>query len=109
MLPKSKRLSTKAFKEIIEKGQSFHGPFLILRAINNVATSGFGVSVPKKVAKSAVLRNKMRRRVYTVIKSLKIKKGFSGVVILKIGAPNLTFGVLKSDIEKVFVKSLILE
>ena len=111
MLPKSKRQGTKAFEEIIKKGQSFHGSFLILRRLMTKQTSHFSVSVPKKVAKSAVLRNKIRRRVYSVIKHLedRIRPDYGVIVIMKTGSEKLKFSVLSSEIEKIFVKSELLK
>ncbi len=114
MLLKSQRLTTELFGNIIEKGQSFHCPFLILRVIkvgNNKERSRFAVSVPKKVAKTAVLRNKIKRRVYSIVKSyeFKIKSDLHAIFIAKTGTEKLSFTDLKMEIEKIFVKSGILK
>lgn len=107
MLPKSKRLPTSEFKEVIEKGQSFHSPFLILRAFSGKKESRFSISVPKKVAKEAVARNKMRRQAYSAIRPLekRMEKGFNAVLIMKPDAHKLSFADLSVEIEKIFVKS----
>lgn len=111
MLPKSKRLTTEAFKEIIEKGRSIHSPFLILRVVLTNKNNRYGISVPKKVAKQAVLRNKIRRRIYTIIDKLseKLKSGHDIVVIVKIGVEKLIFNDLQSELERAFVKSSLLK
>jgi ribonuclease P protein component len=111
MLPKSKRLSTKAFTEIIEKGQSFHGPFLIVRVTASDTQSSFAVSVPKKVAKLAVDRNKLRRQIYSVISTLedKIVKQGKVVIIAKAGLEKLLFGEFGDEINQIFVKTGLLK
>ncbi len=109
MLPKSKRLSTKAFKQVIEKGQSFHGPFLIVRAIQTTLPTHISVSVPKKVAKLATERNLLRRRVYSIVSKMSIKQGFDVVIILKPGVDKVSFDNLGIEVGKIFVKSLLLK
>ncbi|MDO8430597.1 MAG: ribonuclease P protein component [Candidatus Taylorbacteria bacterium] len=109
MLPKSKRLTTEAFKEIIEKGQSFHSPFLILKVCLSDNSSKFAISVPKKSAKLAVSRNKIRRQIYSIIKNLHIKSGYNVVVIVKSDISKLDFKNLSAEVEKIFVKSSLLK
>ncbi len=111
MLPKSKRLSTEAFKEIIEKGRSIHCPFLILRLYPTLSDSRFAISVPKKVTKTAVARNKTKKQIYSIIKSLenKIKPGFSVVIIVKPELNKLAFKDLCVEVEKSFVKASLLK
>jgi len=111
MLPKSKRLTTKAFTEIIEKGHSFHGPFLIVRVTASDAKSSFAVSVPKKVAKLAVNRNILRRQIYSIIATLdgNIVKQGKVVIVVKVGADKLPFEELTGEINKIFVKAGLLK
>ncbi len=111
MLPKSKRLSTKAFSEVIKKGQSFHSPFFIIRLSKTDKTSLFAVSVPKKVAKLAVSRNRIRRQVYSILSSLKLrmKPESSIIIIMKTGSDKLSFKDLGAEIEKIFVKLSLLK
>jgi ribonuclease P protein component len=111
MLPKSKRLSTKAFTGIIEKGHSFQGPFLIVRVVASDKPSSFAVSVPKKVAKLAVDRNKIRRQIYSIIEGIqdKIVKQGKVVIIVRVGIDKLPFEELAGEINKVFVKAGLLK
>ncbi len=109
MLPKSKRLSTEAFKEIIEKGQSIHSPFLIVRLVPKDGHSRFAVSVPKKIAKLAVMRNKIRRQIYEVIAKLPVKPGYKVVIIAKTGLDKLEYPSLAEELSKAFVKTKILK
>jgi ribonuclease P protein component len=69
MLPRTRRISTKLFKELWQKsGRPTRSPHFILRAIPSLGSvSRFAVVVPKRIAKSAVVRNRMRRRVYAAL------------------------------------------
>jgi ribonuclease P protein component len=109
MLPKSKRLRTEAFNEIIKKGHSFHGPFLIVRAAQKEGSTRCAVSVPKKVAKLAVNRNKIRRQVYSIVEKLDVKPSFEIIIIMKIGSEKLNFLKLKDEVKEIFVKSRLLK
>lgn len=109
MLPKSKRLTTEEFKKVIEKGQSFHSPFLIARLANSPKQSRFSVSVPKKVCKNAVDRNKIRRRIYSIISGIDTKLGSNVVMIVKPGFENLDYKEMRDEIAKIFVKSSLLK
>lgn len=82
-----------------------------MRCVKGQNESRFAVSVPKKVVKKAVLKNKIRRRTYSLIKSFKsrLKSGFYILIIMKSGAEKLSFGNLKDEIEKIFVKSGVLK
>lgn len=111
MLSSKKRLSTTLFKEVILRGSIFHGTFSVLRCQNSQGISRFGVSVPKKVAKTAVSRNKIRRRVYSVIKSLEsgLISGKNVVIVMKAGSEKAHFEELNKETEKIFVKSGLLK
>ncbi len=111
MLPKAKRLSTELFKNVIEKGQSFHSPFLMLRVSLDQGSARYAVSVPKKVSKTAVGRNRLRRQVYSIIKKIenRVNPNILIVVVLKIGAEKLKLTELTEEVEKIFVKSGIIK
>jgi ribonuclease P protein component len=68
MLPKSARL-TVADIETLSQGKSVFGTLISVRYIPAPALK-FSVSVSKKVAKTAVLRNRMRRRLYGALEGV---------------------------------------
>ena len=111
MLPRSERISTKLFKEVIQKGAIHHSDFLILRSQKTLSLSRFGISVPKKVAKTAVLRNKIKRRLYLIIKSLKprISIPTNTIIIVKSGLEKANLKQTHEEVVKIFVKSGILK
>ncbi len=111
MISRSKRLNTKLFKEIIQKGIAFHGHFFTVRCLDVQGLSRFGISVPKKVSKTSVERNKTRRRVYSILGKLQSKliSGKNVVFIMKNDSEKVDFTELSNEIEKIFVKSGLLK
>ncbi|MES3031457.1 MAG: ribonuclease P protein component [Patescibacteria group bacterium] len=111
MLPHSKRLSTTLFSKVLEQGRVLHTPLGSLFFTQASGISRFSVSVPKKVSKGAVERNKIRRRAYSAIRGFedKIKTGYHGVLVMKKGVEKLPFQELAVEIEKIFVKSGLLK
>lgn len=69
MLPKSRRISCKEFKHILQNGRrSFSDHFVLyLERVENYNTSRFSFSISKKICKNATSRNLYRRRGYAVI------------------------------------------
>lgn len=111
MLPRSKRLNKDLFLKVIKSGRMINTPLFSLYLSKTEKEKRFSVSVPKKVSKLAVDRNKIRRRVYSIIKKLEkeIITGVLGVIVVKNGTQKLSFIDLSIEISKVFVKSGILK
>ena len=113
MLPKTRRVSRNLFKSFNAKGNVFYGNFFNLNLIplsdNKVLSkkSLFAVPVSKKIEASAVIRNKIRRRTYSVIeKNLKnIKEGYVFIFYPKKTIKNQNFSDYLSDIELLLKKS----
>jgi len=105
MLPKKKRLSTALFKKVISIGNSAHAEFFVVRYIKDKSPLRFAVSVPKKVSKTAVERNKVRRRIYSAINSFK-DLSIENMKVILIAKPNilkLNTNDMKPYIKKTFV------
>ena len=69
MLPKNSRIARKDYPSILIKGRRFNSPILTLNmakieGFSEATPSKVSFSVSKKVARKAVLRNKLRRRGY---------------------------------------------
>ncbi len=64
------------------------------------------VVVSKKVAKTAVVRNKVRRRIYDIVRAYRKAHGVTGVYIfiVKNGAPTLPYEVLREEVLSVLKK-----
>lgn len=85
MLPKEKRLTTNGFNRFFGVGRRYHSEHFTLMHVPFPVTKA-AVVVGKKVAKKAVERNRMRRRVYTVLGTLLADCG-SGVYIVLVKKP----------------------
>lgn len=111
MLPHSQRINTSLFKEIMEKGRFSHGNLFLFRFVKYEGKSRLSVSVSKKVAKSAVDRNKIKRRVYSLLRGMidKIKPGYKVIVFVKTNIDKVNFDQLNKDLYSDFVKSGLLK
>lgn len=111
MLSGSKRLNTKLFKEIILKGKYIHNDLFVLRTMSFTGPSRFSVSVPHKIAKNAVLRNKVRRRVYSAIKNIypEVKENFYSVFIMKASSIKSNIDIISNEIKTSLGKMGILK
>lgn len=99
MLPKKKRLTTKEFDRFFSSGRRYHSESmqLIYTPYNTLHGS---VVVGKKVYKSAVKRNKLRRRLYDLLRRLSQELSLRGVfiVITKPKAKDVEYGDLKREL-----------
>jgi len=114
MLPSSRRIEKSFFNEIFKKGSFSHSDNLFLVFYKNpkVVKSGsrFAFSVSKKVSKKATVRNKLRRRGYSIVKNLinEIKPHYFAVFVLKEGSVKLSFDDFSNQIEKLLKKSSLI-
>jgi ribonuclease P protein component len=68
MLPKNKRIPRSLFSEILKSRHFTHSAHFSLRiGVSGEKTARAAVSVSKKVSKSAVVRNSIRRRTYSAL------------------------------------------
>jgi ribonuclease P protein component len=107
MIPSLK--SKKKIETVFEKGKVLKSGSVFLRFHDfNDDEISFGISVPKKNFKSAVLRNRIKRQIREIIRNnsdiKKIKKGISFFIIYN-GKTNPNFDYLKevvlNSIEKI--------
>lgn len=104
MLPKNRRISRNDLKQASGLGKSLNSSHFFIKVIHtDTPTSKFAVSVSKKVSKLAVVRNKVRRRVYSAIRNqfLGLKPAFY-IVSAKPGADKLKIDELVSELTHVF-------
>ena len=81
MLPKKKRVTKSVFLSINKEGKTFSTPLFLFSYIKNKPYQYAFVS-PKKIFKTAVLRNKLRRMGYNILRSIPLKSG-SGIFFYK--------------------------
>jgi ribonuclease P protein component len=89
MLPKSERLDTKRFNEIIASGRNINAGGFYVKFLDGDDIK-FAVAVSKKVTKSAVKRHFIKRRVFGAL--VNVKKLFpSGHYIVFINKESVDF------------------
>ena len=90
-LPKKYRLKgSLVFKNIRKKGRLFQSESFGLGIIfrNDLEVSRFGIVVSSKISKKAIIRNRIRRIIFEVVRKMipKMKKGHDVVFLTK---PNI--------------------
>ena len=102
MLPRHQRVSTPLFKKVLEEGRTIHSPHFSLRLVpsHNTLPSRFSISVSKKVIKTAVARNKLKRRILACVELFypRITGSYLGVVFSKKGAEALEYKEIQKEI-----------
>lgn len=109
MLPRIHRVDKDLGQEIFTKGKVFHGDFLYLKVYSKPGLARFSVVIPKKVARSAVVRNKFKRRINAVLSSLiiRISPNVVGLFFAKKNISEASFKELYRDIENILKKALV--
>lgn len=109
MLKKKERLDRKAFNRFFSLGKRMHSPHLMLIY---APYDGFhaGAAASKKVIKTAVDRNKFRRRVYDVFERITRSTALQGVYICvaKDTAGSLSYDTLRAELEGLIRKTGVL-
>jgi len=108
---KAYRVKKSAEIENIMKNRSSVGDgyfVLYQRKNENLDHFRFAISVPKKYG-NAVMRNLMKRRVREIVKQNQFKTNIDFFIIVKTNASSLSFQEIKNHLEKMFVKSKIVE
>ena len=107
MLPKNQRVPRKLFSELLLGSSYINSPLFSLRFVSSspIKETRIGVSVSKKISKSAVVRNTVRRRVYSAASKF-FKKFPNGVFLFvaKPGAEKLKGEKLMMELAKLLEK-----
>ena len=110
MLPRKNRVKRKQFEALLKESFLRHIPYFSMRSKRNNASLpfSFAVVVSKKVIKTAVGRNLIKRRVRAIVEELhharKEEWNTSIVLFLKKEGTTLSFKELKLQIQDVFRK-----
>lgn len=111
MLPRKQRIPKAAAREVFIRGFITPTPHFLIKVLKSEQTeSRFAVSVSKKVAATAVLRNRTRRRVYSVLRDYvsRAKTGLNIAFVAKAGAPLLKGEVLAKEVKSGLVRAGVL-
>jgi ribonuclease P protein component len=105
MLGKSQRLSRTAFSTAFRSGRRYQSPHLTLIHAPAAHFAG-AVVVGKKVAKSAVTRNRVRRRLTAALRESSVITQNPGafIMITKPGAANISSRVLRAELQALLAR-----
>ncbi len=88
MIKKQFRLKTKDIKEMFRKKtykKLTNELFMILYQYNNLSYPRFAIICKKKLLKKAILRNRIKRRIYEIIRTdilpIKFKKNYDFLIL----------------------------
>jgi ribonuclease P protein component len=95
----------------MKNGRVVHSPLFLMRVQKNTPSTKFAAVASKKVAKTAVLRNKIQRKTYEAIGTCikKVQPGTRAILLVKEGAISSTAKATLLDIEQLFVKAGIIK
>jgi len=108
MLRKNRRLKKELIIKILRQGRNFRGQNISLRYITDFGQSAsFAFIISSKVARSAVLRNKIKRRGRAIVLKLlpRIKEGYSALIFFEKGSPEMKFSEMETEIAKLLQKA----
>jgi ribonuclease P protein component len=101
MLSSTRRISKTEFKSL-GRGQGFHSPLMSLFVYKKptATASQFAFLTSKKISKSAVVRNTLRRRGYVAVKSVlkTVVSGYYFVFNFKKGSEKALFSEISDTV-----------
>lgn len=109
MLPKNRRIQKKQFSSVVLLGKRYNSEHFLayINRIDKDKPSLFSFSVSKKVCKSAVGRNRLRRQGYSIVsKNLeKISSGYTCFFSFKKVSKLPSFNEIEGEIEYILKKA----
>lgn len=100
MLSKRKRVDINTFKAIWDKGSIISGSFFVFKYIKALSPR-YAFVVSKKIAKTAVKRNSLRRIGYNILRESNLLN-LNGIFFYKKEGLDIKKEDLKNDILKIF-------
>jgi len=112
MLSKKQRINRKDFTKVSVRSKATHSLFLTLRCNkkSNDYVARFSVVVSKKVAARSTERNRIRRRIYSILRNLSgsIRKGSNCIFYCKKGIQGRTYNEFEQEILFLLKKARVL-
>ncbi len=94
------RAKTKDVQEVISKGKSKHFKNVSVRSIKTSSPTKAAVVISKKVEKTAVGRNKIKRKIKEILKELKLPTKKTIIIYAKKGIIQTDREALKAEIQE---------
>lgn len=114
MLPARHRLrDRRAFQALYQEGQrrSSGGLTVLFRPVESGIPSQVGLVISKKVSQSAVRRNRLRRQLREILRSLcpNLKPGYRLLLIPKASLLSCSWEQLRAELQRLLQKADLLE
>jgi ribonuclease P protein component len=112
MLPKKRHLNKESIRKVLKNGKIVRGHGLSLKySIVPGQLVAFAFIVSSKTAKSAVSRNKLKKRGRAVVFSFlpKVKKGCLALIFFEKGSIKMKFSEIKQEIIRLFQKENLIK
>ena len=110
---KEQRLKkTREFQEVFAQGKGFReGNLLLKRKVSKIEEVKFGIVVSKKVAKQAVVRNRIRRVLREALRqeTKEIKKGVEAAIIVLPGFEEKGVKEARNILRRLFKKASLFQ
>jgi ribonuclease P protein component len=106
MLPKSQRLSSGEVENVMKKGRRISSSLFLLSFIKDVSKTVLkcAVIIPKKVAKTSVLRHRHKRRIMSILHTLELPQGHI-IISLRADISKIIPTELKAELKNLLAKA----
>ena len=104
MLPKKGRVTKELFQDVMKNGKILGSSFFVLRYIPQNPPK-YAFVVPKTLVKQAIIRNKLRRVGYNIVRQIPKTPLVMGIFFYKKLAKTVSFEELKNDINSLLSKT----
>ena len=97
------------FTRVFEEGTTFSNSMMVLKMASNELTANrFGFTVSKRIG-NAVTRNKAKRRLKEIVRTLQIKQGWDVVLIARPQIRSSEFKRIEESVRDILNKAKLLE
>lgn len=98
------------FDTAYAKGTVVSGPLLVVRVLpNSLDRTRWGFAVGKRLAKHATLRNRTRRRLREIARTLPVASGYDVIVTARNGCPEASSERIRKALVAVLTRAGVLE